>query len=171
MKKTSKKRKQGGHTLIEVVMSIALMGVIAGIFISTIVDGARTYAFIESQNEAAVTAKFALKRLLMDTRNVREIHSADSTNITFTNAFSEDMQFALNSNIIEMSDDGGTNFYPLAENVNTFNLDYYDNLNTLLAKPVANPDDIYAISISLQTEKNGIPFPVKGKTYLRIKPK
>ena len=164
-------RLSKGHTLIEVTMCIALMGIIASIFISTIVEGSRTYAFIESQNEASFTAKFALKRILLETRNARIISSADSTSIAFTNTFSENIQFVLNSSTLNMSDDNGVNFYPLAENLNSFELNYYDNLNNLLTRPVANPDDIHSISISVEAEKNGIPFPLKGKMYLRIKPK
>ncbi|MCK5707586.1 MAG: type II secretion system protein [Candidatus Aureabacteria bacterium] len=168
-KKTDYYKK--GYTLVEVTMSIMLMGIIASIFVSTIVEGARTYVFIESQAEAANTAKFSLKRILRDCRNATVISSADSTSITFTNAFSEDMQFVLSGNVLNISDDNGTNFYPLAENVQSLSFSYYDNLNNSLATPVADPSEIMSISIELKTQKNNISFPVKGKIYLRIKPK
>jgi len=170
-KQKKKNRKVRGYTLIEVTMSIVLMSIIAGIFIATIVDGSRTYAFITSQEEASFTAKFALKRILMDVRNANQIYSADATSIAFQNTYSEDIQFNLSGSSLTMSDDGGANFYPLTENITLFNMDHYDNQNILLTNPVANPDLIHSISITLETEKNGVTFPIKGKVYLRIKPK
>ena len=84
-KQKKKNQQQRGYTLVEMVMSIVLMAIIAGIFVSTIIEGSRTYVFIESQNEASFTAKFALKRILMDIRNASRIYSADATNIAFEN--------------------------------------------------------------------------------------
>lgn len=164
-------KKQQGFTLIELIMSIALMGIIAGIFISTIIEGARTYVFITSQNEASFTARFALKRMMIESRNASRITAADTTSLAFTNTYSEDIQLSLSGSVISISDDGGANTYPLIENANSLTITYYDNQNNALATPVGNPDEVHSISFELETTKNGIPFPVKGKIYLRTKPK
>jgi len=165
------KNKQKGYTLIEIIMSIVLMGIISGIFISTIVEGSRTYAFIESEYEAAFTAKFALKRLLLECRNASLIYSADKPEIDFQNCYGEHIVFKYSGNTITISDNGGADNYPLCENAKYFSFMYFDNQNNQLSVPVDNPSEIQSISISLETEKNGITFPVKGKVYLRTKQK
>ena len=114
-KQIKKGQRQKGYTLIELVMGIVLMGIIAGIFIATIVEGSRTYAFIESQKEAAFTAKFALKRLLIECRNAYQISAADTTDLTFINTYSENIQINLSAPVLNISNDGGVNFYPLCQ--------------------------------------------------------
>jgi prepilin-type N-terminal cleavage/methylation domain-containing protein len=160
-----------GYTLIEVVMSIVLLGIIASIFISTIVNGAQTYAFIETQNEISFATKFALKRMLMDCRNAGVISSAGANSISFTNSFSESMSFSISGTTVLISDNGGVSSYPLAENITSFKISYYDNANNALSTPVADPNAIQSISIAISALKNGVKFDIRGKLYLRTKPK
>ncbi len=164
-----RKTKNAGFTLIEIVMSIVLMGIIAGIFISTIVESSRTYVFIESQYEASFTAKFAIKRMVLECRNASLIYSADTNSLDFRNCYNEHIVFNYSGNTITISDDGGINSYPLCDNISNFNFAYYDNQNNQLTTPVDNPGEIQSISMFLETKKNGIKFPVTGKVYLRTK--
>jgi type II secretory pathway component PulJ len=162
---------QLGYTLFEVVICIMIMGVIGGMFMGTIVEGSRTFAFIESQNEASFNAQFTLKRILLECRQAAQVTQADAAGIAFINAYSESVRVSLNGTVLSLSTDGGANFYPLSESVSAFDLGYYDNMNNQLARPVADPGAIHSINILVEAEKNGIRFPLKAKAYLRTKPK
>jgi hypothetical protein len=160
-----------GYTLFEVVICIMLMGIIGGMFMGTIVEGSRTFAFIESQNDASFNAQFALKRILLECRQASQMTQADATSVAFVNAYSESIRVSLNGTVLNLSTDGGANFYPLSEIISAFDLVYYDNMNNQLARPVADPGAIHSINILVEAEKNSIKFPLKAKVYLRTKPK
>lgn len=60
-----------GFTLIETVLTIALVGILAGVAAVIIMQGAKSYSTGQSRGEAHQQARFALERMSREARSIR----------------------------------------------------------------------------------------------------
>lgn len=60
-----------GFTLVEIVLTIAIVGIIAGVAAMIIMQGAQTYTTEQSRGEAHQQARFALERMSREARSIR----------------------------------------------------------------------------------------------------
>lgn len=60
-----------GFTLIEIVLTIVLVGILAGVAAVIIMQGARSYSTEQSRGEAHEQARFALDRMAREVRLIR----------------------------------------------------------------------------------------------------
>lgn len=68
-------RRSGGFTLVELVISIVLIGMLAAVGSSMIVDSITTTRMVNADNASAGQARYALERLA---REIREVKYASS---------------------------------------------------------------------------------------------
>lgn len=61
---------QGGFTLVELIVSAVLLGILASIGVSMISDSFRTAQFVNQESSSGSAARYAMERL---TREIREI--------------------------------------------------------------------------------------------------
>lgn len=68
-----------GFTLIEIVLTIVLVGILAGVAATIIMQGARAYSTGQSLGEAHQQARFAMDRMAREIRLIRTRTVADIT--------------------------------------------------------------------------------------------
>jgi prepilin-type N-terminal cleavage/methylation domain-containing protein len=123
-------RKKNGFTLIEVIVSLLLLGILSalgGMFLVAITQG---YVFSQQNNETALKAQVALAKI------VKEIGSLSIETDTITAATATAVTFRRTgtNHTLQLADltiqfDGIT----LVDNVTAFGLTYFDNTGAVTA--------------------------------------
>ncbi len=118
----------GGFILIEVIVSIVLIGII-GVFTSLFIyTGIKGYLIAKHTNEGAIKAQIALDRINLELRKINAIPAAtppvDDVEITYT---SDDLpgtrkiEYVANDHTINITGGSGVS-YVLLDHVETFEL-------------------------------------------------
>ncbi len=100
-----------GFTLIELVMTMVLIGVIAYIVASAMSTGLKAYFTTDFRKEALDQARIAMERMTREIRNVKsntDISTANATTFTFVDTSGTTISFALNAGNINRTS-GTTN--------------------------------------------------------------
>ncbi len=100
-----------GFTLIELVMTMVLIGVIAYIVASAMSTGLKAYFTTDFRKEALDQARIAMERMTREIRNVKsntDISTANATTFTFVDTSGTTISFALNAGNINRTS-GATN--------------------------------------------------------------
>jgi prepilin-type N-terminal cleavage/methylation domain-containing protein len=120
-----------GFTLIEIVMSIVLVGILAGVASMIIMQGARSYSAGQSRGEAHQQARFAMDRMareirLIRSRTIADIPVMNPTDLRFTDINGTDVRFQLDgSNNIQRSQNGGVTWNVLASGISALTINYF----------------------------------------------
>jgi prepilin-type N-terminal cleavage/methylation domain-containing protein len=116
------KNKQSGFTLIEMVVTLVLVGIIAALAGMWIVSVTNGYIQARASAETAQKAQLALARLTKEFSAIQSVNSASGSQITFTrpdkNLSPVTATVALNGSLLQI----GNN--TLANNVSSFTLRY-----------------------------------------------
>jgi prepilin-type N-terminal cleavage/methylation domain-containing protein len=139
-------RRQRGYTLIELVTTVAVMGILAAFGASMISDNARVTKAVNSASASADQARYAMQRL---TRELREVSystaiaggsytitsalTAGATSITFTRKIGgADTPVTLSRSGSNLMLQYGTDTAAvLVPNVSSFTLNFYDGSNSV----------------------------------------
>lgn len=105
----------GGFTLIEIVLTIALVGIVAGVAAVIIMQGTSSYSTGRSRLEAHEQARFALERMSREVRQVRsrsaapvdDIITMTAANLEFIDVNGTQIGFRLNGDIMERRENAG----------------------------------------------------------------
>ena len=87
-----------GFTLIELVITMVLIGIIAYVVASALSTGIKAYFVTDFRKEALDQARIAMERMTREIRNVRssaDITTANATTFTFTDVSGTPISFAL----------------------------------------------------------------------------
>ncbi len=142
-------KKKIGLTLIELVMTISIVGILAGgsmIYIKQVID---LWNFISFRSEIVSPGRMALARMSREIRQVQNSTSvlyANSTRVRFTDVNNADIDYYLsNSSIMRNAD-------ILAGGVRGFRLSYYNRTNSEISSPQVSPanTDIKRIMIRVE---------------------
>ena len=125
---------QSGFTLIELVMVIAMLGILIPITSSLVIDSYNYYSKILNMNNLSLSADNALRSITNDIRLMEGFQSADDDNLYFTLADGEVRYYRFDSETFQVckeSCDDDANFGVLATNVNVeeSSFKYYTELN------------------------------------------
>jgi prepilin-type N-terminal cleavage/methylation domain-containing protein len=142
-------KKTSGFTLVEAILVIAILGIIAGIGISSIVTASDALSFLTVRSEVDQSADVAMARMLSDMRRLKDnlsVNTANASQFRFLDVDSTDINYYLNGNNLMR------NSNILASNVASLAITYYDINGAQLNPPVAGigtATDIYRIKIIL----------------------
>jgi prepilin-type N-terminal cleavage/methylation domain-containing protein len=165
--------RPAGFTLVEVLMCIAILSILFGTIYRTFDIFTRSYA--KENVKAGVQQKTRIGIDLM-ARDIRlagldplgsagaKIEIADLNNIRFsadlnydgdTNDFFENIRYFLDGTQLKQTSDLGTGFVTdiLLDNITSLTFTYMDEPDTPLATPVAKPEDIRTVVISLTMQR------------------
>jgi len=120
-------RRDSGFTLIEVIVSLVLVGLIALVAGMGIVSFAKGYVFTRDSTHMAQKAQLAMARLNREFMELLDITDAsDPTKISFEST-TGDREIGLDDGKIKIAESGTplTNGDALIDNVNNFTLSYY----------------------------------------------
>ena len=143
-----REKKPAGLTLIEVVMTIAIVGIIAAgstLYIRQVMD---LWNFSSFRNEAVSPVRIALSRMTRDIRQIGDVTSvyfANSTRLQFDDMNDLNINYyLLNNNLMRNND-------TLAVGVSGLNFTYYNLTNQPIVNPKVAPvaTDIRLVRIKL----------------------
>lgn len=91
-------KNKNGFTLIELVITMVLIGIVAYVVASSLSTGIRAFFVTDNRKEALDQARTAMERMTREIRNVRssaDISAADATTFTFFDVSGASISFAL----------------------------------------------------------------------------
>jgi prepilin-type N-terminal cleavage/methylation domain-containing protein len=92
--------RKSGFTMIELVIVIAVLGVIAGLFVRYLGEGIRMYEAVDARKELTMEVRQALIRTVREIRQVRsaaDVLAANANNFSFYGV--NDSLFALSEHL------------------------------------------------------------------------
>jgi prepilin-type N-terminal cleavage/methylation domain-containing protein len=140
-----------GFTLIEVVITLIVIGVLATIGATLMSRGFLSYFVGREIARDDTQGRLALERMARELRTVRgtaDLNIGVANQITITDFDQNVIVYRRNAGTsrLERSQDGGTTFQPLADNVGTLTISYLQNDGTTAAAVAAN---VYYITVLL----------------------
>ena len=78
------KKSSAGFTLIEVIASLVLMGIVGLVAAMGLVQGIKAYALTKTSSETVQQAEYALNRIKLEFMNMDTVTAAGADTITFT---------------------------------------------------------------------------------------
>ena len=122
--------QSAGFTLIELILTLVLVGII-GVFTSLFVySGIRGYITTRQTSEGALQAQIAMDRISLELRNINYFTSAPETtgpdlSLSYKSAVlsgTRELRYDSTQNAILISVDNGSNYYKLLDNISSCNL-------------------------------------------------
>ena len=149
---------KGGLTLIELVMTILILGILAGVGIPLTGSLIDSMAYSIHRKDLSEQAEVVLRRVSREMRRLKDNQSvitADGTTYRFIDIDNNTVQFTLNGTDLERELNGQTDI--LAAAVTAFGLSYLDDQENVIATPTvgAQGTDIKLIDISMTLAANG----------------
>ena len=156
------KANRQGFTIIEFVVIIVIAGIIAGITAVLLLQVAKIYSFATVRESILSDGELAMERMAREIRQIKDaqhIHTADSQDLDFDDIYDERVGFWLDGNVLRRNNDA------LASEITTLEFQYRDSDNNPLGAPVANPEDIKRILISLSIKKGDEEIKLRSQVY------
>ncbi len=153
-----------GFTIIEFVMVIVIAGIIAGITAVLLLQVTEVYSFVTVREAILSDGELAMERMTREIRQIKDaqsIYTADSEELDFEDVDYERIRFWLDGNVLKRNDDA------LASELSALEFQYRDSNNNLLDTPVADPEDIKRILISLSIKKGDEEIKLRSQVYPR----
>lgn len=159
-----------GFTLIEMVLVTLVIGILAGILVPLFQQGVQGYSAIETRGDLTAHARDAADRMVRELRNIQKksnngpnISSADATSVTFVDAWSNTITFALSGSTVHRNSDA------LVDQVSGLQFRYFDGSNTELMPPLsgADLDNVRRILLVLTLAQGGETLSVTGQAFVR----
>lgn len=159
---------QRGLTLLELVLAMAILGILGVLVFSSLTMGARGFMSSRADVEATQRARLALTRLAMDLRGLTAVSSAQPFSLTFTDKDGTNTVVALSGANLTL------NGNLLAENLGTYpsgvNLFTYRRADGATAWTTGTSLDLlYEIVITLRLNRSRDPVAgAQAQTFTAI---
>ena len=151
-----------GFTLIEVIVSLVLVGIIGAIAGMLLVQISKGFVFSKKTAATAQKGQITISRLVKEFSAITSISSGTATSITFTRdpGVTHTISWAGANNPLLIAADIVT------DNVNSFNLQYYDSYNDPSPSPLYLPSTTM-IEITLELKgADDIPSEFVNRVFL-----
>jgi len=144
-----------GHTLLELIVSIAIMGVVIAWIGMILIQVVENFNIIENRQDNAMQGKITMDWMVNDIREIAvsgtnlSLATAGLNQISFTNVSGEDIDYVFTSSAILR------NSNTLCENVSDLSFTYLDSANSQIAVPVVDLNAVHHIIVTLSLDKEG----------------
>ncbi len=159
-----KLKSQNGLTLMELILTIAIIGIVSAFIGGILYYEITTYEMVSARKENLQNARFAIQVM---TREIRHIVEPDS----IYRAAVDSLWFReLSGDVILYHQNGGQlrrNSELLLGGATDFGFTYYDNDGNLMTFPISDPSKIRRISFNLTSHVRGERF----ANYVTITPR
>ena len=169
-------KNEKGVTLIEVVLSVVLIGIIGIIIAETFLYSTRSVLTGNAVREATQADRLAMDRMIREMRNVRNntsVITANSTTFEFVNIDGDTVKFQLtgtNLNRIFTHPPNPAVTNTLAANVSVLVFTYLDNAGVVIGgAPLVAPaaTNIWSIQIALTVGSGGEAVQFRSQVHPR----
>ena len=147
-----------GFTLMESMMVMLILGTSAAIFTTVLSEGNNAYIFMSRLNRITQESRGAMNWMIQELRSELRVGASNG----FTTAASGNLQFTRRSDsgVVTYSWSGGDTLArqfdattnTLAKNVTALTFTYLDASENVLTAPVANPENIVTIRITMMIQ-------------------
>lgn len=146
------------YTLVEVLLTLVILGIIMGIGTSAMLSGIETWGVFTQRKELLGNGTMAIDRMLREIRMVRDtagITTADQSNIVFTDTNNNSIRFYLSGTTLNRSRRMFGAWWPngLLRNVRRLEFNYYNAAGAVLGRPVSDGSSIRRIRIDIELSK------------------
>ena len=122
-----------GFTLMEMVITILLVGILSSLAAVIILQGVKGYTVEDQRSNAHYQARLAMERMVREIRLIRwdsVLGQADISTMTATDLRYQDIQgnqmgFRLNVGTVQRTQDSAATWQPLATGVTALNFNYF----------------------------------------------
>ncbi len=157
-----------GFTLLEIVLTLAILGVIGAMAGVGILQVTKGFVFSRQNSETAGKAQLAMLRLAKECMVITSVASGSSSAITFTaqhgSSSTKTYTVSVTNSVLTMND--GATDDALLDNVTAFSLNYYDTYDGSAASSWSASSTIIEISITVTGAEN-----VSSTFTTRIRPR
>jgi prepilin-type N-terminal cleavage/methylation domain-containing protein len=153
-----------GVTLVELMVTVVLIGIIAGVTAKMLLTGAGAFNSVSNRNEVLHSNRISLEMLSKDLRAIKSknhILSASSSQLVFTNIYDEQITFSFSNGTLYR------NSNMIVEGLSSFQFAYYDEDGNAISSPVSTLSDIWDIDISVDATVDGQPFHLNSRMHPR----
>lgn len=150
-----------GSTLVELVIVIAIVGIIAGAVGYILLGTVEAWTFKANRNDILWDGRLAINRMVREIREIKNLTSvttASSSQFRFTNVNNNSITYSLSGADLTRTKDGAANI--LAQNVSSLSFTYYDSGGASIATPTVSPSatNIRRVRINLTLTNGGQNF-------------
>ena len=157
-------KNQSGYTMLELVLVIALLGIIAGVVARMFIWGVDIFTFVSNRKDVLQTSRIGMEVLVRDLRSVKsaiDINSATGNQFDFYNLDDENIVFVYSSGTLTRNSNS------MVEGLSAFQFTYYDVNDNVLTSPVAALTNIWKIKFTLNATIDGKPFKLESTVIPR----
>lgn len=154
-----------GFTLIEIVITIVLVSILAGIAAMIILQGVRAYSDERSRGDVHYQARIAMGRMAREIRVIRsaaDITSYTPTNLRFTDVNGATVGFEwINPTLNRWN---GVSNDVLANGINPFSFSYFMSDGVT---PAVLPADLWFVEITMTSQQGTESLPMRTRVHPR----
>lgn len=159
-------KNKKGFTLLEVILTMIIVGIIMGVVSQILLGGAQTYSFVSNRKATLQDVRQAMFRIGQE---LERIDTADINAITNTSInFTDDKGFATTIRLVSAGSDlvvfRGPN--ALVNHVKDFNIEYFDSLGNYLTPGLATISLVRRIKVNIKTKPVGNEGEVAMSSYI-----
>lgn len=156
--------KLEGASLVEMMVTIVLIGIIAAVTTRMLLSGAGAFNSVSSRNDTLHSNRISLEMLMKDLRAIKssnDITTATSSQLVFNNINDEQINYHFTNGILYK------NSNMIMKGLSSFQFTFYDDNGTIINSPVSVPSDIWDINVSVEATVDGSPFHLESKMHPR----
>ena len=149
----------GAFTLIEVVITLIVVGVLATIGARIMSTAFQTYFAGREIAQDDAQVRYALERMTRELRGARspaDLTISTQNKIKFVDFSDTTISYRLSGTQLQRSQDNEANYQPLAENINALTITYLWNDGQTAEPFSGNPLLVYYITVQLRVVSQGV---------------
>ncbi len=143
---------EAGFTLMELILTIVIAGMLAGFTAHMLVAGADTFDYLTVRKTGLEDSRMAMQRIVKEVRQALDpgmIQKATADSMRYLNVNNQSVQVRYINQSISL------NGQTLIDHVSQFNLKFFDGSGVQLAFPISNTGNIWRIRVSFVYSNGG----------------
>jgi len=141
---------KNGFTLIEIIISLVLIGIVAAVVGMSSVHMVKSFLFSEKNVDTLLKGQIAVARIYKELKNIKAVSASSANSITFTSyrdAATRTISLNTNNELLLDAD-------ILTDSVSSFSIAYYNNYNSAAGTTFAEGTKIIEITLNLTGADN-----------------
>ncbi|MDH4163663.1 MAG: type II secretion system GspH family protein [Nitrospirota bacterium] len=157
--------QSNGFTLVEIVITIVLIGVLSGIAAMIILQGVRSYSGEQTRSDAHYQARIAMERMAREIRLIRsqgaDIITMANNDLRFIDVTGATIGFSWAGPVLSRWNGASNDL--LASGITAFTFNYYQQDGVTAASPA----DLWFVEITMTASAGGETFDMRTRVHPR----